>query len=340
MLKKYSNSAINRAGMELIKYNIEDPAIKDSLQIIREWRDSHSFGLEKLKEQVTIKSRQVGGNNTIVGRLKKMESIKLKLTNSPTMNLSRMQDIGGCRIIVKDLKKLEAIVSRFTKFHKGFELMETNNYVENPKATGYRSVHLVFKLKDKNIDNYKILIELQCRTELQHAWATAVETVGFFTKKALKSDQGEDCWKRFFVLISRLFEYEETHTINGSSGDVSCVVNELIFHEKKYKCANKISGYNASHKIFNEHLNEAEYFLLTLDMLSYKVYVDGFEKDQLEIAQDKYLAIERKNDPNINAVLVSADSIKDLEFGYQNYFNNTKLFLDKLNELIKKYRRK
>lgn len=340
MLKKYSNSAINRAGMELIKYNIEDPLVKDSLQIIGEWRDAHSYGLEKLKEQVSIKSKQVGGKNTIVSRLKKLESIKLKLTNTPKMNLSRMQDVGGCRIIVNDMKRLNAIVSRFTKFHKGFDLVEINNYINNPKLTGYRSVHLVFKLKDNNSDNYKILIELQCRTELQHAWATAVETVGFFTNKALKSDQGEEHWKIFFLLVSKIFEYEETQTIGGAKGDVSSIVNELNIHERKHKCINKMLGYHASHKIFNEHLNEAEYFLLILDMLSYKLYVDGFRKDQLEAAQERYLSIERENNPNINAVLVSADSMKDLEFGYQNYFNNTELFLNKLKELMKKYRRK
>jgi len=37
---------------------------------------------------------------------------------------------------------------------------------------------------------------------LQHAWATAVEAVGIFTKQALKSNIGDGEWLRLFALMS------------------------------------------------------------------------------------------------------------------------------------------
>src|SRR5438270_11039884 len=44
-------------------------------------------------------------------------------------------------------------------------------------------------------------IEIQLRSRLQLAWATAVETVSTFTGQALKSNIGDDAWKRFFALM-------------------------------------------------------------------------------------------------------------------------------------------
>jgi len=41
------------------------------------------------------------------------------------------------------------------------------------------------------------LIEIQIRSKLQHIWATAVETVGFFTGQAIKSNEGEKEWNDF-----------------------------------------------------------------------------------------------------------------------------------------------
>ena len=52
-------------------------------------------------------------------------------------------------------------------------------------------------------------IELQIRTRLQHLWATAVETAGLYTKKSLKSGQGENGWLEFFMIVSSLFSFKE-----------------------------------------------------------------------------------------------------------------------------------
>ena len=43
----------------------------------------------------------------------------------------------------------------------------------------------------------------------KRVWATAVETIGLFTKQALKAGQGDEDIKRFFVLISSLFAMRE-----------------------------------------------------------------------------------------------------------------------------------
>jgi hypothetical protein len=70
----------------------------------------------------------------------------------------------------------------------------------NPQKSGYRGIHLVYRYNGRKTEYNGLKIEIQIRTVIQHAWATAVETVGMFTQQALKSSQGEQDWLRYFAL--------------------------------------------------------------------------------------------------------------------------------------------
>ena len=48
-------------------------------------------------------------------------------------------------------------------------------------------------------------VEVQIRSKLQHFWATAIETVDFFTRQAIKSSEGHPDWVDFFKLVSSAF---------------------------------------------------------------------------------------------------------------------------------------
>ncbi len=67
-------------------------------------------------------------------------------------------------------------------------LAQKDDYIEHPKESGYHGIHLIYQYRsDKRTDNNSLKIEVQLRSQLQHAWATAVETVGTFVQQALKS---------------------------------------------------------------------------------------------------------------------------------------------------------
>jgi ppGpp synthetase/RelA/SpoT-type nucleotidyltranferase len=77
-----------------------------------------------------------------------------------------------------------------------------DDYILSPKNSGYRSVHLLYKYNsDKKAPSIYngLFIEVKIRSRLQHAWATAVETVVTFLQQALKSSQGEEEWLRFLL---------------------------------------------------------------------------------------------------------------------------------------------
>lgn len=337
MKRTYSNREIDKAGEKLAQYDINDPIIENDIKIISEWRDAHLYGTQKLSQLVDKRSKQIGGKNVLVSRSKKLESIKLKLSLNDSSNLSRMQDIGGCRIIVEDLNKLNAIVQRMSKFHGGFKLIKKTDYVTSPKPTGYRCVHLVYELQDNTNDNYKILLELQCRTKTQHLWATAVETVGLFNKVSLKSNQGDESWKEFFRLVSMLFEYHETKKISFRNYTIRELINAISIHNRKYKCTSKIVGYQLAPK-YIEKTPEKEYYLLILNFANATLQIKSYSKSESEQAQQDYAAYEVANDPNINTVLVSANSIKEVTEGYPNYFADTDEFIKLISSLIKQYR--
>ena len=75
--------------------------------------------------------------------------------------------------------------------HDRPECVEKYDYIAHPKSDGYRGVHYVYKYRSGSTPKAEfnsLRIEVQLRSRLQHAWATAVETVSTFTGQALKSN--------------------------------------------------------------------------------------------------------------------------------------------------------
>ncbi|MEO9230043.1 MAG: DUF6456 domain-containing protein [Devosia sp.] len=131
----------------------------------------------------------------VAQRIKRMSSIEMKLQRFPTMTLSQMQDIGGCRAVVSDASTVNDLVDSYLTSDLKHKLHTNDDYIISPKDTGYRGRHLIYRYYSDKIATYNDLkIEMQFRSQFQHAWATAVEIVGTFTRQALKSSQGEENW--------------------------------------------------------------------------------------------------------------------------------------------------
>ncbi len=105
-----------------------------------------------------------------------------------------MQDIGGCRVIMKSIRHVNKLKRELKK--RGD--YQVKDYIAEPKEDGYRSVHLIGKFPGKERGS-QYSIEIQLRTAIQHSWATAVEIIDLFTKQSLKSNQGKQDWKDFFM---------------------------------------------------------------------------------------------------------------------------------------------
>ena len=112
--------------------------------------------------------------------MKRMKAIRAKLAKG-NITLYQMQDVGGCRVIVSGMIRF-GIESDYQAGNTKHEISRVNDYIEGPKPDGYRCGHLVFKFcgTGNDVVYNRQRIEMQIRTQLQHAWATAVEAVGLF----------------------------------------------------------------------------------------------------------------------------------------------------------------
>lgn len=175
--------------------------------VINNWRSSHSYPLQVIKMTLLGRAKRVDTQAIVAQRIKRLSSIEGKLRRNSNMKLSQMQDLGGCRAVlgttrrVRDLVEIYEIAAAKNPTDRP-QFVKKYDYIANPKSDGYRSVHFVYKYRTKAAGPaiYNGLrIEVQLRSRLQHAWATAVETVSTFTGQALKSNVGDEQWKRFFA---------------------------------------------------------------------------------------------------------------------------------------------
>jgi len=126
----------------------------------------------------------------IAQRIKRLWSITHKLYRMPGLKLTQMQDLGGCRAILLNVNKVKEVVGHLKDSNMKHTLSKTNDYITEPKVSGYRGVHMIYEFHSDNLKTEIYngqRIEMQLRSRHQHAWATAVETVGTFSGQALKS---------------------------------------------------------------------------------------------------------------------------------------------------------
>ena len=205
---KNSRKAVNRAG-DVLKAMTETPAeLMKAYEIVSNWRSCHGYPINTFKITLRRKGAQVDKTVLVAQRLKRFESIIAKLQRYPNMNLAQMQDIGGLRAVVKTVSQLHRLRDIYLGLkHPTFARdLVTRDYTDTPKPSGYRSIHLVYRYKNRGMPDYDGLqIELQLRTKLQHIWATAVETIDTFLQYSLKASRGPEEWLDFFSITGSAF---------------------------------------------------------------------------------------------------------------------------------------
>jgi ppGpp synthetase/RelA/SpoT-type nucleotidyltranferase len=192
---KHSREAVNAAGRALVAWH-EDLSLdfnvvlyekyEQALPIINNWRAAHSFPLNTFRINLNRGARSADQESLTAQRIKRLSSISAKLQRFPKMKLSQMQDIGGCRAVLRSVDRVQALAAAYKVSGVKHKIVHTDDYIESPAASGYRGIHLIWRYhSDRSKDFNDLKIEMQLRSSLQHAWATAVETVGTFLQQAL-----------------------------------------------------------------------------------------------------------------------------------------------------------
>lgn len=338
---KYTRSQVDAAGRALVEQNLSLQEYIQALDVLANWRSAHSFPLNTFQMGLRQRAWSVSPSALVAQRLKRVPSMVDKLRRYPSMGLSRMQDIGGCRAVVGTVSLVEKLRSSYAQSRIRHTLHNQKDYIANPKASGYRSAHLVYKYHSDRSPTYDgLLIEVQLRSLLQHAWATAVETVGTFLGESLKSSEGSEEWLAFFALASSAFALEEgTPTVPGTP-DTADELRRLIAEmARRLAVFETLQAYGAALQYTESKVpKHTRYFLLMLDLEQRALTLRTYRYDELDLATREYLATEKEQvlPGRAQAVLVSAESLKALRRAYPNYFLDTRVFVDRLRHFIER----
>jgi hypothetical protein len=295
-------------------------------RVVNNWRQSHDYPLAAVRLDLRRHARRVQRTAIVVGRVKRLQSIREKLRTRATMDLTQIQDIGGCRAVLKSMDEVNRLLEIYRERRDFRHLFRGQSpYIERPKPTGYRSHHLMYQFQHASGEPeiwHKHRVEMQIRTRLQHAWATAVETVAMFTGHALKANTGDQDWLRLFALMSAEFaEMEGTPTVPGTPERRSDRVYEIRHLAMKIRAISMLDAYNvAVHNLgFEDKRNR--YFAIQYDRREQKLTVAGFAREDIEKANAWYAEAEQEASvKGRNVVLISADSLDQLRSAYPNYF--------------------
>lgn len=334
-IPKYSKKQIDKAGKTIANPDSTLQQKSEALIILNNWRSSHAYPLQVIASNL----RRRNPNAIVVQRLKRLDSITGKLERFPEMSLYRMQDLGGCRVILDTPKDVYVSLNEYKFSRIRHILKRENDYILNPKPSGYRSYHMVYQFHSDTKDTYNknMLIEIQFRTQLQHIWATALETMGIYTKTALKASIGDKDVLRFFTLVSSVFAiWEKTPVCPGTSDDYNELVLEIKEIDKRLNIVSRLSALSTAIQYTNKKYDKNKgYYLLQLNFNKKLLRVNAFTKNQIELATEVYNKIESINNPNIDSVLVSATSFETLKAAYPNYFTDITQFVDNMRNILK-----
>lgn len=338
----YSKERVKRAGILLASEDLfsqEFDAIDEAFQILNNWRSSHNYPVNTFQASLRAKLSKLKIEATVAQRLKRTPSIINKLQLNPRMSLSRMQDIGGLRAVVPTITDVNKLWYSFKESRFDHVLVQEKDYIAEPKSSGYRGIHLVYKYnnrKGSGPDYESLQVEIQIRNKMQHAWATAVETAGLFLGQALKSSIGSEQWLEFFSYASSAFAIlERAPVFEGHRGiseaDIFLRTVEL---ERALQVISSLDVYKAAINYQNTQDKKVHYFLMCLDPGSRTGSVSGFERGEFQRATELYMEQERAVvGTGVQVVLVAAQSIDSLKKAYPNYFMDTGLFVARLRRV-------
>ena len=190
-MRSVSNNQANKAAEVIRASHLDESKLltgqqrDEALRVVRTYRDDHKLALVTANNGLRSCLRTLDLEGEVTQRLKRVPTIVDKLLRQPTMKLSQMHDIGGCRVVLESAAEVEKAKSRFSRNSRTRNGKDDRiiDYVECPRVSGYRAVHLRTVYRDRKV-------EVQLRTPGQHGWAVFVEELGGIFGHDLKSGLG------------------------------------------------------------------------------------------------------------------------------------------------------
>ena len=315
-----SKKRVNRAGTAVR----DGAATEEDLSVIDEWRAAHRGVLNTF--QAILRNRTRNTEIAVAQRHKRKRTIFDKLIRFPQMQLARMDDVAGCRLIFKCAEELYAFREKFHRArfnHQRRNDLDKYDYIKQPKATGYRGVHDVYEY-DVNSEIGKSLaglyVEIQYRTLVQHAWATAVEVIGFVTESQPKFQKGDHRYERAMALASEILARAHEDS-KGPFPDLPDreLVEDFLALDRELHLLQMLRGLSATNKAVSAKRN-AILIMSASGELEVKMFREAPDALRALFELEKEM-------PDRDIVLVRADTSDEVRIAFRNYFSDARDFI-------------
>ncbi len=172
----------------------ETPTMAEFQQRYREMTQLYSAAIREVRTKVEILDDEFriryshNPIHSIESRLKSPQSIIKKLQRKglpPTLEAAEanLNDIAGVRIICNYLEDIYRIAD-LLQHQRDVEFVQRRDYIEAPKESGYRSLHLVIRIPVFLSSHTELVpVEIQIRTIAMDFWASLEHQLRY------KSDQ-------------------------------------------------------------------------------------------------------------------------------------------------------
>lgn len=325
IIPAYSRTRVDKAARVLIRPDASTADVIEALDVFSNWRAAHGYPLNTAQIVLRSRARRLALNGLISQRHKREISIIRKLERTRSMRLTQMQDIAGCRAVLSSIGQVALLRSYY-------ESDIRDDYITEPASSGYRSVHAVSQYQGKTKTEFDgLLVETQIRTALQHAWATAVETVDTFTGSDLKSGYGDPMWRRLFALISSAFALrEKCACVPSTPSDPQLIRSELRDLERELGLVARLQTWHRTAQVVRDpSFRFKKYLLIEQWPSTGEIRLHTFSPGQFEEATRKYVELEQQvtAENRLQVVMASAESLPALKRAYPNLFVDPSAFL-------------
>lgn len=331
-----SKSRVNKAGN-----NIRNGIASDEdMEVFETWRAAHRAVLNTFQAYFRMDIKRNAEYKMVMAqRHKRKNTIINKLDRFPKMLLSRMDDIAGCRLIFDDIESLDAYRTKLHKARFSHTLrndVDKYDYIAHPKSSGYRGIHDIYEYCARAESTKKsngLFLEIQYRTKVQHAWATASEVVGHVTKSQPKFQTGDKRYHKAMgyasEIMSRAFE-----GLLGPHPEMKTpeLINKFRALDKELSLMRTLRGLNLANEIVTQNNSTILIFSLNNEL-----EVRAFKSD--ESALRSLFQLEREF-PEKDIVLVNARRGEDIRYAFKNYFSDAREFTDLMSRGITMLRRR
>jgi hypothetical protein len=141
----------------------------------------------------------------------------------------------------------------------------------------------------------------------------------------------------FAIMGTAIASYEERPPVPDTPTKQNELISELRHYAAALDIIKRLAGYRTALQVIGQQEEKTDhYFLIELDPETSTVHLRGFRRDESERATAAYLEIEKSivDRPGADAVLVSVDSLASLYRAYPNYFADTRVFLNVVNQTL------